>query len=74
MKQSLFTKMHLLQALKDAGEPCSYSSLLYYEKLGVVKKPTRSIPMGDRSYRAYTQAEIDRTVSKIKKYRSRNTT
>lgn len=69
MTEQLFTKMHLLKALKVAGQPSSYSSLLHYEKKDVISKPEQFLPMGNRSYRAYTREEIKSIVAKIKEYR-----
>lgn len=66
----LFSKQHLLQALKDNGLPYTYKSLLKYEKLGVIPSSDNAIGMGvTNRWRLYTKEQIDSVVLKLKEYK-----
>lgn len=62
----LFGKKQLLQALKDAGLPATYQSLLKYERSGIVRQPIRQIKYTDRSWRAYTIDELRDIIEAIR--------
>lgn len=62
------TKKHLLQALKDAGFANGYDSLLRFEELGVIESAERRVFPSGRSYRVYSQKDIDKAVGNVKKY------
>lgn len=72
MSQELYSKQILLEALKEAGLPHSYPSLLRYEKKGIIQRPANEIKYPDRSWRFYTIEEIDRIVIRIRKYIKEN--
>lgn len=66
----LLTKMHLLEALKAAGVPHTYKTLIRYEKAGIIPQSTTSIEyeIGPRR-RLYTEDEIKEIVAKVVEYR-----
>ena len=68
----LFSKEHLLKALKNAGLPSSYVSLMKYEKLGVVLLPKNMMNFGTKKYRFYTKDEIAESVKKVVEYKNAN--
>lgn len=65
----IFSKKHLLEALKRAGLPYTYASLLEYEKKGIVPKPQHAIGFGNGRWRFYTMQEIKENVRRIAQYR-----
>lgn len=66
----VYTKQHLLARLREEGLPCSYRSLLNYEKLGLFPKKSNSDTLGVAStWRFYSLAEIDKIVEKIREYK-----
>lgn len=68
----IYTKMHLLAALKDAGLPSTYKSLLKMEREGVVPGSAgndNSIP--GRSQRFYTETEIVEIVDRVKLHKQK---
>lgn len=66
----VFTKRHLQQALKKAGLPSSYSTVLKYEEMKVIPRPAQVISYGkNKEYRSYTQEEIDMIVDLVKSHR-----
>lgn len=66
MTQGLYSKKHLLQALREAGLPCSYPTLVRYEKEGIVSKPAGMVGYMDREWRFYTQEEIEQVLAAVK--------
>lgn len=64
----IFSKKHLLQALKNAGLPASYPTLLAYEKAGVVPHSEGNIEFADRRWRFYTEEEITNIIIRVKGY------
>lgn len=64
----LYSKKHLLKALKAAKLPASYPTMLKYETLGVLTKPQGQVIYDDRVWRFYTQKEIDANVQRVKNY------
>jgi hypothetical protein len=68
---AIFLKKELLCELSRNKLPCSYKSLLKYEKLGVIPADLRSAGTGRAGkWRAYTQEDIDNIVSLMKKHKS----
>lgn len=65
----IYSKKHLLEALKKAGLPFTYASLLQYEKRGVVPQPKHAIGFGNGRWRFYTMQEINENVKRIGNYR-----
>ena len=65
----IFSKKHLLEALKRADQPFTYASLLQYEKKGVIPQPEHAIGFGNGRWRFYTQDEINENVKLITDYR-----
>ena len=57
--EKLYAKRYLLEAMRDAGLPCSEMWLRYAEGKGKLKSPR--IPNG-RMDRAYTQEQINQIV------------
>lgn len=66
INSKLYPKKVLLTALKDAGLPFSYPTLLRYEKNGIIKRPVGEIKYNDRSWRLYSEEEIATIVEIIK--------
>ena len=65
------TKKHLMDALKEAGLPFSYTTIIHYENLGIIPKPKNPIDYDHVAWRTYTDQEIKVIVEKIKKYKNR---
>lgn len=63
---AIYTKKHLLEALKEAGLPSSYKTLLKMENAGVV--PRGGEIKSTDSDRFYTEEEINSIVSKVKEH------
>jgi len=68
MSSQVFTKKHLAAALKEAGLPYSYPTLLNYERQGIIAKPNQNAEFVDRFWRFYTREEIDQAVVNVKAY------
>lgn len=66
--KKLYPKKILLLALQKEMLPFSYPQLIKYEKAGVVKRPKNSIIYPERSWRFYTQNEIDECIHAIRAY------
>ncbi len=67
---NLFSKRHLLKALKEAGLPFTYVTLMDLEKKGVVSKPQHMQVMNGFKWRFYTQEEINENIKKIREYKN----
>jgi hypothetical protein len=67
MKQ-IYTKNELLEELRKNNLPCDYTTLLRYERRGIVPKPQR-IEFPERKWRVYSAAEIADIVNKVRQYR-----
>ena len=65
----LFSKRYLLTSLKQSGLPCTYQTLMNYEKKGIVLRPQSAIGFGNGSWRLYTKQEIDESVRKVANHR-----
>ena len=66
----LYSRKHLLLALKQAGLPHTYITLLSYERKGIVPKPKLAIGFGNGKWRFYTREDIKSTVRLVRKYRN----
>lgn len=64
----VYTKKHLLKALKKAGLPHSYKTLLQYERLGLIDRGGNEIEVRNNE-RFYTEQEIKSIVVKVKTYK-----
>jgi len=64
----IYLKQHLLNALKKAGLPCSYPTLVRYEVKGIIPKTGR-VTSKHRKWRVYTQDDIDAIVEAVRKYK-----
>lgn len=64
----LYSKKHLMKALKDAGLPASKPTFLDYEKKGVLLKPKGMVQYGERAWRFYTPEEIKDNVQRVRNY------
>lgn len=71
MEEKFYTKKHLLVALKAADLPCSFPTLIRYEKTGKIPRPTKIICFSDRIWRIYTQIEIDEIILKVKSFKNK---
>ena len=60
----VYTKIHLLKALKKAGLPHTYKSLLNYEKQGIIDRGGEIESASNNRY--FTEQEIKTIVAKIK--------
>lgn len=67
MTEAMFSKQHLLKALKEAGLPASYPTMLEYEKKGILPEPTK-IVFSDREWRLYTAEQITSAVDGVRDY------
>jgi hypothetical protein len=63
----LYSKRILQKALKDAGLPFSYPTLLRYEKARIINRPKGEVKYADRAWRFYSLEEITTIVAIIKK-------
>lgn len=70
MAVKVYTKIHLLQALKDAGLPHTYKSLLNYEKQGVIDRGGEIVAANNDRY--FTELEIKQFVEKIRGLKNKN--
>ena len=66
MPNVLMTKKYLQQALREAGLPSSYVTLLSYERQGIIPAPRTPTLGGGRDTRFYTQEEIDQIVIAVR--------
>jgi hypothetical protein len=73
----LYTKRHLLQALKEAAKRypnlkigASYPALLKYERAGIIPKPTYQLRINGTDWRFYTKEEINDCVDKLVAFKS----
>lgn len=62
----IYTKMHLLEALKKEGLPWSYKSLLKMERDGVIKRDENTMGIPNRSQRFYSEDEIKDIVNQVR--------
>jgi hypothetical protein len=69
--KKLYSKKHLLDALRAEGLPCTYPTLLKYERLNVINKPKETITFDDREWRLYTRDEIEIITLASKQYQRR---
>lgn len=67
----MYLKKHLLDALSKEGLPCSYSTLLKYEKLGVIPKAKHTLSYNDSEWRSYTEREVNMIIKLVKKHRTK---
>ena len=67
--KQVFTKNELLDELKKNGLPCDYTTLLRYERRGIVPKPRNYIEFTERRWRMYTAQEIAEIVGRVRQYR-----
>lgn len=70
MAVKVYTKIHLLKALKEAGLPHTYKSLLNYEKQGVVNRGGEIVSASNDRY--FTESEITEIVEKIRRMKQKN--
>ena len=66
MMQEVFSKKHLMEALKRAGLTWSYSSILRFERGGMIERPKSEL--GNNEYngnRLYSQQEIEEIVARV---------
>lgn len=64
---NLFSKRHLLEALKRAGVPYTYKVLLKYERDGIIPEPSRV----DGRERFYTQEQIEEVIQRVLVYKKK---
>ena len=67
-KIKIYSKKILLDRLQELKLPCTYPSLLRYERNGLIKKPVNMIVFNDRSWRMYTNKEINEIIEILKKH------
>lgn len=70
MAYKLFSKKHLLKALKKAGLPYSYPSLVTMERKGIIPQSDNAIGVGTNRWRLYTKEELDMIVERVRQYKS----
>jgi DNA-binding transcriptional MerR regulator len=64
---NIYPKSYLLKSLRDSNLPCTYQTILRWEKSGLIKRPKGEFKYPDRSWRFYTQEEIKEIIDIIKK-------
>lgn len=69
----VFTKAHLQKALDRAKLPSDYTTILKYERKGIIPLPQKRIRYGKRFWRSYSQEEIDNIVALIRAYKGGQT-
>jgi len=62
------TKKHLVVALKKAKLPHAYTTLISYEKKGIIPKSKNPIDYGRLKWRSYTDEEIVDIVNCVREY------
>ena len=68
MMQDIYRKKDLMEALKKAGLPWSYKSILHFEEIGLFERSKNHT-----GNRLYTGQEIEEIVQKVAVYkRSKN--
>jgi hypothetical protein len=67
--KQVYTKNELLEELKRNGLPSDYTTLLRYERSGIVSKPKNYIELPERSWRIYSASEIADIVKSVRRYR-----
>lgn len=71
MAIKVYTKIHLLKALKEAGLPSTYKSLLNYERQGIINRGGGEMQSASND-RYFTEQEIKDIVEKIKSLKTKN--
>ena len=64
----LFSKRHLLEALKEAKVPYSYKALLKFERDCVIPEPSRV----DGRERFYTKEQIESIVQQVMAFKKKS--
>lgn len=64
MAIKVYTKIHLLNALREAGLPHTYKSLLNYERQGIISRGGEVESASNDRY--FTADEISQIVEKIR--------
>src|SRR3990167_3103519 len=67
--ENLYSNRNLLDRLKKEGLPSSITSLIRYEKMGILPEPHYVAKFKDRSWGFYSATQIEEIVSIIKSYR-----
>lgn len=70
----LFTKIHLIEALKNVGIVIAYKTIIEYERKGIIPTSKNGIEYEVRPGRTrfYTEEELKNIVEKVKEYRSKD--
>lgn len=58
----------LAQVLKSEKLPCSKPTFLKLERLGVIEKPIKFLPLGPYQYRIYSGEQIKNIVIRVREY------
>jgi hypothetical protein len=69
MSNTVYLKKHLLEALSKEGLPYSYSTLLKYERQGIIPKAKQTLTYNNSEWRTYTEREVKKIIKLIRKYR-----
>lgn len=71
MVSATYSKQHLLIALAKAGLPCSYTTLIKYERNGIIPAPNSpaTFKKSKRVWRFYSEEEIEDIIAKVKKHK-----
>ena len=65
----MYLKQQLLEAIEKEGLPCSYSTLLKYERQGIIPLAENTLTYNDREWRTYTEREVKNIIKLIKKHK-----
>ena len=68
MNKDIFSKKHFLKALKEAGLPCTYPTLIKFENKGIIDKPKQMQSMNKHEWRFYTEDEMEKNIKKLRLY------
>lgn len=60
----ILTRKHLREALKKEGLPSSLTSIIKYEKQGLI--PSKTTDLGQRRDQTFSEADIAGVVQKVK--------
>jgi hypothetical protein len=66
-KFTFYPKGYLLKALKKANLPCTYHTLIKYEKIGVIKRPGAVISGSEDRF--YTKDQIKEIIKEVRAYK-----
>jgi len=70
-RNKLYLKRDLQLYLKELGLPCSYPTIIKYERMGIIPSPRRTIAGFEHKWRLYTGKEIKKIASILRRRNGR---